>query len=702
MLLFSIMLLGTPQVAAASKLSREDRQPRSDVPRREESHPLPNFIILLTDDVDVDLLTQPLLDYFPNLKSLHDQSVRFSNAFVTTPLCGPSRAAILRGQYGHRTGILTNTPASNGLLHEPSGGFPIFYDRGYVYDNLAPRMNVAGYRTLLVGKYLHENFFDPAGYGYVPPGWDEFNTSWGAKYFETYRYINGVGSFLEPGIYRTDAERDSAVTLLQATQSEPWFLLLAPFGVHSTRDSQGMIAARHAGLFQNETIQPSPDWQAPDEWNLYHEIDQAGVDSLNALYRDRLRAMLAIDEMVGAIINEVASRGELAETYIIVTSDNGMLLGHRRHKGKDMPYDRALRIPLWVSGPGILPGQTDRLASLADLAPTVLDYATGFVPGYMDGMSLRPVIENPLLDPAMWRQTILSEGATWLAGGPGLSNVHNSQWTAAITETEKYVEFNDGRWMYHRLDIDPYELVSSSTSLVDRTDWQARLGLIEQCAGRGCRSQKPETAISTPQASIRPATGGFSIDGFAGATPGAEVTEVRLIVQDTSNQLYWNGLDWQSSWIQVNADLANPFAEFSAWSYFFAVNAQEVSRVVVRARSYDSSGLWDRRLPVVLLTLRDSYADRPDTTVMLPNFVRTGEVTIAGWVVDRNGVDRVELTVNGTVVPTQLGPTPRGELIRTWTARIELQSGMNEIVAFGVDTTGLVDDTPAVQTVFVN
>lgn len=703
---FAGVSLGSSPLAADSSSRREDRilRSRDALERRTVGKTRPNFIVLLTDDVDVDLLTQPLLDHFPNLKQLHERSLRFENAFVTTPLCGPSRAAILRGQYGHQTGILTNNPAVNGLLDQPTGGFSVYYDRGFVNDSLAPRMKGAGYRTMIVGKYLHEGFFEAAGYGYVPPGWDEFQMSAGAKYYETFRYINGVGSNLAPGIYRADAERDTAVALLQATQGQPWFLYVAPFGVHSTDDPQGMVAERHAGLFQGETIPQSPDWQVPDEWGLYHEIDQAGVDTLNAHYRDRLRAMLAIDEMAGAIIAEVAARGELDRTYIIVSSDNGMLLGHRRHVGKDMPYDRALRVPLWISGPGVLPGQTDRLASLADVAPTVLDYATGVVvPGYMDGMSLRPVIKDPSLDPSWWRQTILSEGATWHIGGMGLSNVHNSEWTAAITETEKYVEFSDGRWMYHHLATDPHELVASAPSLVDRTDWQTRLGLIEQCKGAGCRSKEPETTIATPPAAVRPATGGFMVEGFAGATPGAAVTEVRLVVQEASTQLYWNGADWQTSSIEVGATLADPGVEYSAWSYFLAIDVPDGSQVVVQATSYDSSGLRDLYSPPsVSLTLRDSSGDTPDTTVVLPAVPRAGEVTIGGWVVDRDGVDRVDLTVNGTKVPTQLGPESRRKLIRTWTARIVLQRGASEIVACGVDITGRIDETPAVRSVRVD
>ncbi len=462
-----------------------------------------------------------------------------------------------------------------------------------------------------------------------------------------------------------------------------------------------MVADRHASLFQNEQIPATVDWLAPDEWGLYHATNQTQIDALNELYRDRLRALMAVDEMLGAIIAEVRARGELASTYWIITSDNGYLLGHRRHQGKQIPYDRALRVPFWISGPGVIPGETDRLITLADLAPTITDYATGFQPGYMDGTSLRPVVEDPLLDPAQWRHTVVAEGADWLTVGPGLTNAHNSHWTAAITETEKYVEFSDGRWMYHDLSSDPLEMVPSADSLTDRSDWHIRLALIEQCVARGCRSEEPETAIGTPRASIRPATGGFVIDGFAAARTGERVSEVRLVIRNVASSEYWNGATWQPGWVQVAAAPDDPGAPFSAWSYFLNVNVSEGTQIIVWARGYDSGGGWDRLLPSVWLTLRDGYADRPDTTLVLPRSLGVGSVTIGGWVVDRSGVDRLELTVDGNAVAATLGPPPRRELIRTWTAEIVLSSGTHVIRAAAVDVQGLVDLTPATQTVVI-
>ncbi len=172
--------------------SKTDRVPRSakalePFARGIGSQPKdqPNILVLLIDDADVELLSESLVSYFPTLKDLYSNSVRFRNAFVTTPLCGPSRAAIQRGQYAHRTNILTNAPGETGLVTEPSGGFDLFFEQFLPLDTLATRLDDAGYHTMMVGKYLHANFPGDAGPGSVPPGWDEYSASRGGIYHQT-------------------------------------------------------------------------------------------------------------------------------------------------------------------------------------------------------------------------------------------------------------------------------------------------------------------------------------------------------------------------------------------------------------------------------------------------------------------------------------------------------------------------------------
>jgi len=103
----------------------------------------PNILFILADDMDVESAS-----HMPRLKSLiADQGVTFTDAFATYPICCPSRASILTGQYPHNHQILFNVP--------PLGGFAKFRDRGGEASTIATWLKAAGYRTALYGKYLN-------------------------------------------------------------------------------------------------------------------------------------------------------------------------------------------------------------------------------------------------------------------------------------------------------------------------------------------------------------------------------------------------------------------------------------------------------------------------------------------------------------------------------------------------------------------
>jgi Sulfatase len=116
----------------------------------------PNIILILTDDLDA----QPgSISRMPNLqRHLIDRGATFDNTFVTNALCCPSRATILRGQYTHNHGVLTNKP--------PLGGEERFSELGLEESTVATWLRSEGYSTVMLGKYL--NGFVPP----VPPGWE--------------------------------------------------------------------------------------------------------------------------------------------------------------------------------------------------------------------------------------------------------------------------------------------------------------------------------------------------------------------------------------------------------------------------------------------------------------------------------------------------------------------------------------------------
>jgi N-acetylglucosamine-6-sulfatase len=142
----------------------------------------PNFVFILTDDMRKDDL-----NYMPKTRSLLGaQGMQFEKAFVSSPLCCPSRATIMRGQYAHNTGVWSN---SNG----PDGGWQGYVNHGHEQDNIATRLHDAGYRTGLFGKYL--NGYDSTTT--MPPGWDDWFTIFsGEGVFNYYVNDNGTKKFL--------------------------------------------------------------------------------------------------------------------------------------------------------------------------------------------------------------------------------------------------------------------------------------------------------------------------------------------------------------------------------------------------------------------------------------------------------------------------------------------------------------------------
>ena len=168
--------------------------------RTTEASTSPNIIVILTDDLDARSVA-----CLPNVQTLlAAEGVMFANAFVTTPLCCPSRASILRGQYAHSHGVLSNGG--------DNGGFPAFYRLGDEDSTVATWLQDAGYRTALVGKYLNR-YPKGAAQSHVPPGWDEWSAfassdeDEGGSYYSGYA-LNEDGRIVlygqQPAEYSTD------------------------------------------------------------------------------------------------------------------------------------------------------------------------------------------------------------------------------------------------------------------------------------------------------------------------------------------------------------------------------------------------------------------------------------------------------------------------------------------------------------------
>ncbi len=322
----------------------------------------PNVVLILTDDLDVGLL-QRHREHYPNLRRLADEGTTFENAFVTDPLCCPSRATILRGQYSHNHRIVGNW--------WPQGGAKKFRSLGHEDSTVATWLRDEGYRTVLVGKYMNDYYGD-----YVPAGWDDWYAVAGG-HLSVDLNENGRIRHYDPERHHLDdvlAEKATGYVRRSPEDGAPFFMWVGTQAPHAPATP----APRHEGAFAEARLPRGPSFDEGDvsdkpDWVRDNpHLDGERIAPMQDLYRDRLRSMLAVDALVGRLVDALEARGELDNTYIFFSSDNGWHAGeHRLTPGKWTAYEEDVRVPLIVRGPGVPKGRTlPQLVLNNDLAPT--------------------------------------------------------------------------------------------------------------------------------------------------------------------------------------------------------------------------------------------------------------------------------------------------------------------------------------------
>lgn len=468
----------------------------------------PNIILVLTDDQDLRLHS---MDFMPQVQTrLANAGMTFSNFFVPLPLCCPSRVTILRGQYAHNHDVVGNLP--------PTGGFQKAYVSGVENATMATALRQHGYRTALIGKYLN-GYPLPENPTYIPPGWDEWFSPTDDAAYNSYNYSvndNGVirhyGS--APADYITDVlahEASSFIARTVATQpGTPFFLELAFYAPHAPANP----APRHANLFPRIQAPRTPSFNEADmsdkpAWmQALPPLTEAQIVALDTLYRHKMQSLQAVDEAVAHVMQTLAQTGQLDNTYIIYTSDNGFHLGqHRLLLGKGRPYEEDIAVPFIVRGPGVAPGTTQAaLASMIDLAPTLADLVGAEMAVPVDGRSLVPLLHSAAPPPA-WRKSLLTEAYPVPTGQPPLrsANLESADasdiqlrlssggtptYTALRTAEYKYVEYNDTMRELYDLINDPYELTNEYRNAAPDFIAQvsALLATYKVCAGSECRT----------------------------------------------------------------------------------------------------------------------------------------------------------------------------------------------------------------------
>ena len=495
----------------------------------------PNVLVVMTDDMRDDDLR-----FMPHVRHLiGDQGVRFTNTFSPQPLCCPARASFVTGQYSHNHGVWS---------HVPPYGFQALHDG----QTLPVWLNQAGYDTSFLGKYLN-------GYGvqtlrdgkpslrYVPPGWTDWRGSvdggiaaGSALDGGTYRYfdttLNDNGRLMpNRGVYQTSLLGRLVRDELRQQVGSPrpfftWLSFVAPHHGGPAEADDPAPVRRSDGTTQvfRNPARPKRVWGRFDHV-IRHAPGYRGegdvsdkpffIRDLPALTpaeergvledaRQRAEALSLVDRQVQLTMRTLRRTGQLRNTYVMFTSDNGYFLGeHRMRQGKILPYEPSLRVPLLVRGPGIPRGQvrTDPF-TLIDFAPTILAAAGVRPPPMVDGESLLDVAEH---GDRGWTRGILTETGprtvgqdteesdNFLVRGPGPSPLRFSQ--GVRTGDFLYVEHASRERELYDLRADPREV----TNLVDRPAMRRvvhlmarELDVLRNCKGATCRRPLP-TALRT-------------------------------------------------------------------------------------------------------------------------------------------------------------------------------------------------------------
>ena len=455
----------------------------------------PNVVVVMTDDQDFRSM-----HVMPKTRKLiARRGTTFQTSVVNFPLCCPSRATLMTGQYAHNHGVKWNNPPNGGYLKlKQAETLPVWLRR-------------AGYRTIHIGKFLNEyGQEDPTD---VPKGWDEW---WGGVDPSTYDYygytLNHNGKLKRYGReakdYSTDvfaglAEREIASA---AKTGGPFFLSVAPLAPHTvavkskaTREgTPALPAPRHASRFSTAEMPRYPNFNDPDisdkpaiEAYFPEPMNEDDIAALQDHYRGRMGSLLAVDDLVARVVKALRKAGVYGNTNIIYTSDNGWILGEHRLRDplsedgravgvKYVPFEGSSRVPLLAAGPNFPTGKkVNGVVTNADLSPTILDI-TGATPKLpQDGRSLLPVATKPSL----------------LAGrGVLIETFENPRGVAAYksirTERYRYEVADNGLAGMYDLKLDPWELDSKH----DNPEYDAikailieKLAKLIDCQGRGCR-----------------------------------------------------------------------------------------------------------------------------------------------------------------------------------------------------------------------
>lgn len=401
-----------------------------------------NVVFILIDDMRYDAMScmgHPFVET-PAIDRLAAAGVRFDRAFVTTSLCSPSRASYLTGTYAHRHGVFDNQSRLNSGL----ATFPALLQQ-------------SGYATAFIGKWHMGSSSDAPR-----PGFDYWASFRGqGSYVKNQFNVNGEHEEVEG--YVTDVLTDMAVNWLKENHQRRFMLYLSHKAVHGMytpaprhAEAYGDIDIRlpDSGLDTPDNYFRKPKWvrEQRDSWHGINDAYYKKMDMVEVV-RNYCRTMKAVDDSVGRLTDILKDLGLFEDTVVILTSDNGFLLGEHGLIDKRCMYEESIRIPMVMTCPALFsnPQVVDRLVLNIDVAPTVLEAAEVDISDQMQGKSFLTLPTEPTQP---WRSSFLYE-YFWESAFPETPTV-----VGIRTDRYKYITYH-GVWdteELYDLERDPQEM----------------------------------------------------------------------------------------------------------------------------------------------------------------------------------------------------------------------------------------------------
>lgn len=466
--------------AACSTAAKRDRRP--------------NVVMILTDDQRWDCLGVAGHPYLktPNLDRIANEGVRFSNAFVTTSLCSPSRASFLSGLYAHSHGVINNFTEFPSEL--PS--YPL-------------RLQQAGYETAYVGKWHMGEDNDSKR-----PGFDYWVSHQGqGSYYDTTFNVDGERQEIKG--YYTHVVTDLAIDWLERPRSAPFCLCLG----HKAPHGAWVPERKYEHVFDDIEIRrpATADDTGPDKPSFIRErIDTwhgingnlYGHNDFDVFVRNYHATILSVDDAVGRLYEALEAMGELDNTIIVFAGDNGFLLGEHASIDKRTMWEESIRVPFLVRYPGLItePRVVEEQVLNLDLAPSIVDICGADSLGDVHGRSFKGLLTG---EERNWRTSWMYEYnfEDQFPYTPNVRGVRTDDW--------KFCHYPNGgdapdtymAELYH-LESDPLEtrnLINDPDSQDKLAELQAELQQIKERTGAVPDSMplNPQLRMELPEESIR-------------------------------------------------------------------------------------------------------------------------------------------------------------------------------------------------------